>query len=101
MTICFNPFPTYWRWRWQRKIKNRDRLPLSPAATDRDDLIAVVYIHSLNACRRSENLRHEWASQIHLNHRQQSDSLLGLAVGVDDRLFNECVEPALIKSLAS
>src|SRR2546425_3200700 len=95
MTIRFNPLPSGRLWRRQRKIQNPDRPPFSSSATDCNVLLGVIQIHSLDARLYSQNLGLERASQVHLNHRQQADPLLRFAVGVDDRLLNELIQPAL------
>jgi hypothetical protein len=47
-----------------------------------------------------QSTRHEWAREVHLNHRQQTDPLLGLAIGIDDGLFDEFIEPTLVPTQA-
>jgi len=97
MTVRFNPFPSSRRWVWQGQVENRDPLPLPAPPTDRDDLVGVIQIHTIDLDWRSEQRGHEWADEVLLEHHEKSDPLFRVAIRIDDRFFNEFVEPALGK----
>jgi hypothetical protein len=63
--------------------------------TDRHNFVRVIQIHAFDSDRSPENLRRKGDCQMFFEHREESDSLFGLTVRVDDGFFHEFVEPAL------
>ena len=62
------------------------------ATADRDDLVRVIEIDTIDPNGHSQDVGHKWDVQVLLQHGEESDALLGLAVGIDDRFFNEGLE---------
>jgi hypothetical protein len=62
------------------------------ATTDGDDLLSVIEIDTIDANGHAQDLRHKWDCEALLQHGEKSDALFGLAVGIDDRFFNEGLE---------
>ncbi len=90
--IGVDPLPPHRWWRGHREIHTGDQLPLPPAAADRDDLVRVVEIHAVDSRGRPENLRRERDGELLLQHREESHTLFGLAVGIDDGFVDQRVK---------
>src|SRR5436309_15279140 len=58
-------------------------------ATDSDDLLGIIEVDLLDGHSHAEDLRLKRQREALLEHRQESDALLGVAVGVDDGLCNQ------------
>src|SRR5437867_7702526 len=58
-------------------------------ATDSDDLLGLVEVDPLNSHSHAEHVRLKRQGEALLEHGQESDTLLGVVVGVDDRLCNQ------------
>ena len=95
MTVGGNPFPPGRRWVGQRHVENGNALPLLAAPTDGHDLVGLIEIHAVDPHGDAEQLRHKRAGEVLLEHGEKPDPLLGVAVRVNDRFFDEGVELAL------
>jgi len=62
------------------------------ATTDGDNLFSVIEIDTIDLNGYPEDFCHKWDCEVLLQHREKSDALFGLAVGIDDRFFNEGLE---------
>ena len=65
---------------------------------DRDDFLASRQVDTLNDDGDSEDLGLERQRKVVLDHRVQAHHLLGLVVAVDDRLFDQPIEPCFAES---
>ena len=57
--------------------------------TDSDDLLGIIEVDLLDGHSHAEHVRLERQGETLLEHGQESDALLGVAVGVDDGLCNQ------------
>jgi hypothetical protein len=78
--------------RGQRKIEDRDRLPVATPLADGDDLRARVQVDTLDGDRHPEHRRLERPRQVLVQHRESARRLLRLAVGVDGRPLDHVLE---------
>ena len=62
------------------------------ASTHRDDLVRIIEVDAFDPDGRAENRGRKWAGQVLFEHREESDVLFGLAIGIDDGFFNQLFE---------
>src|SRR5271166_998626 len=93
--IRFYPFRSMRQRRWQRQIDDWERLPRSPAPTNRNNLLAAVEINALDSDRDAEYLGLEGHGQILFNHCEPASNLLGVTVGIEGRLLDHLCEHRL------
>jgi hypothetical protein len=89
VSVRLDPFPAVGRGRGQRKVENRDRLPLPTPTTNRDDLVSVIEVDTFDADGDAKDCGDEGDGEVLLQHCQEADALFRIAVGIDDRFFNE------------
>jgi hypothetical protein len=65
------------------------------ASTDRDDGLGVVEVDAFDTDGGAEDVGVERDRQVLLEHAEQADALLGLAVRINDGFFDEFVESPL------
>jgi hypothetical protein len=73
-------------------------LSRSAATTHGDDLVRVIQIHTFDLNGLAQDLRRERAAEMLLEHGQERHTLLGLAVRIDERFFDEFIETGLRES---
>ncbi len=89
--IRFDPFRSFgWRIR-KRKLENRDHLSVPTAATDCHDLVLNL-VDPLDCGRSAEDVNLKRNLEALREHGEETDALLDVAIGVDDRVRDQCVE---------
>ena len=76
------------------------RCPLMPATADRDDLLGVVEIDTLDTSRCAEDFRCRRTREVLRNHGEKAYPLLGLAVGIDNRFFDKRVQSTFAEGMS-
>ena len=70
----------------------------SAATTYNDDLVVLIQIHTFDLNGLAQDLGGKRAGEMLLEHCQERHALFGLAVRVDERFFDECIETGLRES---
>src|SRR5207249_5307039 len=65
------------------------------------DLLRIIEINGFDTDRLAEHLRAERTRQVLLQHAGTSHALFGFAVGIDNRFFDERLEPRFAKRATS
>ena len=73
-------------------------MPFPAVATDGDDLLIGREIEALDGYFYAQYLRREGKGQRVIQHCEEGRALLGVAVGIDQRLFNQSIEPGRRKA---
>jgi len=89
MAVRFDPLGARWRGRRERQIEDRHPLSARPAPADRHDFVSGGEIDAFDGHWHTEDLGLEGKREIVFQHREEARALLGLSIGVDDRLLDE------------
>lgn len=92
MAVRLDPLPARRRWRGQRQLENGNHLAFPSATADRHDLVGIVEIYTFDTDRDAEGRCRKRAGEVLFQHREESDALFGLAVGIYDRFFHQCCQ---------
>jgi hypothetical protein len=87
-----NPFGTLGSRLRERQVKQRDALAQAAASADSDQRFGVVELESLHQYARTENLCGEGQLETILEHGEEPDALLGVAIGIDGGFRDEAVQ---------
>ncbi len=91
-TVRPDPFGARRRWCREGQREDGDSLTDPAPAADGHDLLRLAEVDPLHDHWDTENHRLEREPQILLQHRQETGSLLILAVGIDRCIGNEAVQ---------
>jgi hypothetical protein len=70
-------------------------LSFPAATTPDDDFVGVVESDTIDANGDTEDLGHERNREVLLQHRQEGDTLFRVAVGINNRFFNQSLKLTL------
>ena len=88
-TVRLDPLGTLRHKPRQGQVQNRDSLAQTAPGADRDDLLIIREVDSIDRDAHTEDLGFEWHGEMFFEHAEEACSLLLVAERIDDGFLDE------------